>query len=122
MADRQLRDRLHDSGAARGLPFMSPLLDDELPVPAEDGVGSDERSNFGEDPSSNCSSSHGKSSALGISQSNSVFLLEIFDDRVLLVGDPAGQGGHEDLPGLNDDCHPEIVAICDHDRQLSRTV
>ena len=79
---------------------MRPLLGNKLPVPTKDGVGSDERSDFGEGPSSNCLASHGKPSALSIGQSESlapellleysVFLAKIFDDRVLLTGDPAG--------------------------------
>ena len=47
---------------------MGPLLSNELPVPPKDGVGSDERSNFGERASAN----------------------------------PAGHGGDEDLPRLED--------------------
>ncbi len=88
----------------------------------------DERSDFGEGPSSDRLASNGKSSALGIGQSkslgaellleNSVLLLEIFDDRVLLVGDPSGQRGNEDLPGLKNDCHPEIVVLDSRNRQL----
>jgi hypothetical protein len=29
-----------------------------------------------------------------------ILFSEIFDDRVLLVRDPSGHGGHEDLPGV----------------------
>jgi hypothetical protein len=36
---------------------------------------------------------------------NSVLLSEVFDDGVLLATDPAGQGGNEDLPGLEDGGH-----------------
>jgi len=31
---------------------------------------------------------------------NAILFAEIVDDRILLAGDPAGQGGNEDLPGL----------------------
>jgi hypothetical protein len=31
---------------------------------------------------------------------NSVLLSEVFDDGILLAADPAGQGGNEDLPGV----------------------
>jgi hypothetical protein len=72
---------------------------------------------------------HGESATLIIGQSessaaellleDSVFLVEILDDRILLTGDPAGQGCNEDLPGLKDDGHPRIVAERHGDRQLS---
>jgi hypothetical protein len=122
---------LHDSGATWGLPFVSPLPGNELAVPAEDRVGSDERSDFGKSAPSDKLAADGKSSALGVGQSksfrtellleNSVFLSEIFDDRVLLTGDPSGHCGYEDLPGLKNECHPEIVVLGDHNRQLSGT-
>ena len=89
-------------------------------MPTKDGVGSDERSNFGEGPSPNGLAPHGKSSALGVGQpepsatelllEDSILLAEIFDDRILLAADPAGQGGDEDLPRLENDGHPSIVA------------
>ncbi len=41
---------------------------------------------------------------------DSVFLAEKIDDRILLTADPAGQGRNEDLPGLQSDGHPLIVA------------
>ena len=101
----------------------------ELPVPTKDGVGSDERSDFGEGPSSNSLAPHGKSSALSVGQSepsatellleNSVLLLEIFDDRILLTGDPAGHSSDEDLPGVKDNGHRLIVATPRNNRQLS---
>ena len=110
---------------------MSPLLRYELPMPMKNSVGSDERSEFGESSSTDGFPPDGKSSASSVGQSkslgtellleNSVFLSEILDDRVLLTADPSGHCGHEDLPGLKNNCHPEIVAIRDHNRQLSRT-
>ena len=39
-----------------------------------------------------------------------ILLAEVLDDRILLTGDPAGEGGDEDLPGLEDGSHPSIVA------------
>ncbi len=118
-SDGQFRDDLHDPRSPRGSSLVGPLLGNELAVPTKDGVGSDERSNFGESPSSNGLAAHGKSAALSVGQSkssatellfqDSVLLSEIFDDRILLSADPAGQGGNEDLPGLQSDCHPLIV-------------
>ena len=37
---------------------------------------------------------------------NSVLYPEVLDDRILLPGDPAGKGGDENLPGLEDGGHP----------------
>jgi hypothetical protein len=39
---------------------------------------------------------------------DSVFLAEIFDDRILLAANPAGHGGNEDLPGMEDGGHRPI--------------
>ena len=108
---------------------MGPFLGNELSMPTKDGVRSDERSNFGESPSSNSLAPHRKSSALSVGQSkssatelllqDSVLLAEIIDDRILLTADPAGQGGNEDLPRLENGRHPQIVAKPMADRQLS---
>ena len=38
---------------------------------------------------------------------------------LLMATDPAGEGGHEDLPGLKDGCHRAIVARRRSYRQLS---
>ncbi len=46
-----------------------------------------------------------KSLATKLSLEDSVLLAEVFDDRILLTGDPAGQGGNEDLPRLKDGRH-----------------
>ena len=77
-------------------------------MPTKDGVGGDERSNLGEGASSNSLASHGQSASLVVGQPESsaaelllqepILLAEILDDRILLTGDPAGQGGDEDLP------------------------
>ena len=50
---------------------------------------------------------------------NAVFLLEVFDDRILLTGDPTGHGNDEDLPGVKDNGHRLIVATPRTNRQLS---
>jgi hypothetical protein len=128
-ADNQASDDLHDPRSTGGSTFVRPLLGDELSVPAKDGVGSDERRYFGESPSSDSLASHRKSSALCVGQPKSlapelllqdtVLLSKIFDDRILLTGDPTGHGGHEDLPGMDHHCHPVIVARPGVDRQLS---
>ena len=98
-------------------------------MPTKDGIGSNERSNFGESPSPNGLAPYSKSSALTVRQSessaiellleDSVLLTEKLDDRILLTSDPAGQGGNKDLPGLKDDCHPAIVAFGSRNGQLS---
>ncbi len=53
---------------------------------------------------------------------NAVFLLEVFDDRILLTGDPTCHSSDEDLPGLKDGGHPTIVARQRSIRQLSLAV
>ena len=68
---------------------------------AKDGVGSDESRDLGECPSADCFAAHRKASPLSVGQSkspttellfeNAVFFLKVFDDRVLLAGDPACQ-------------------------------
>jgi len=119
-ADRQFRDDLHDPTSPRGSSLVGPLLGNELPVPAEDGVGSDERRNFGKGTSTDGFASHGQSPSLIVGQpesfatelllEDSVLLAEILDDRVLLTGHPTGERGHKDLPGLEDGGHRSIVA------------
>ena len=41
---------------------------------------------------------------------DSVLLPQILDDRILLAAHPSREGGHEDLPGLEDRRHLQIVA------------
>ena len=101
-------------------------------MPTKDGVGRDERGNFGEGASANGLTSHGQSAALIVGQpestatdllfQDSILLAEVLDDRVLLTSDPAGHGGDEDLPRLKDDDHPEIVAQTVSIGQLSSDV
>jgi hypothetical protein len=100
-----------------------------LPVPTKDGVWRDDRRDFGKGASSDDLAPHGKPSALMIGQSepsatellleNTVFLLEVFDDRILLTGDPTGHSSDEDLPGVKDNGHRLIVATPRNNRQLS---
>ena len=98
-------------------------------MPTKDGVWRDDRRNLGEGPSSDSLAPNGKSSALMIGQpepsatelllENAVFLMEVFDDRILLAADPASQGSDEDLPGVKDNRHRVIVATLRDNRQLS---
>jgi hypothetical protein len=110
----------HDPRSSRGSSLVRPLLGDELPVPTEDGVGSDERRNFGEGPSPDGFAPNREPATLIVGQPESstsefllkdaVFFSEIVDDGVLLAADPSGQGGDEDLPRLEDGGHGSIVA------------
>jgi hypothetical protein len=98
-------------------------------MPTEDSVGRDERGNSGEGASADGFAPDRKPATLSIGQSespaaelfpeNSVFLSEVLDDRILLTADPAGQGGNENLPGLEDSDHRPIVPTSRGNRQLS---
>ncbi len=122
-------DDLHDPRSAGGSTLVRPLLGNQSPVPAKDGVGSDEGRNFGESPSSDRLASYSKSSSLSIGQSepssaellpeDAVLFPEIVDDRVLLARDPSRHRGHEDLPRLEYHRHRAIVVRSAADRQLS---
>lgn len=108
---------------------MGPLLGNELPVPTKDCVGSDERCDLRKRPPSDRLASHSQAASLVVGQAepsatdllleNSVLLAKIFDDRILLTADPAGQGGNKDLPGLKNGGHPLIVDWQRRVRQLS---
>ena len=108
---------------------MGPLLCNELAMPTKDGVGRNERSNFGEGAASDSLATDGESASLRIGQpessptklllQDSILLSEILDDRILLAADPAGEGGNEDLPRLKDDGHRRILPISLANRQLS---
>ena len=108
--DDQVGDDFHDSRPTRRA----------SPVPTKNGVGSDERGNFGERPSSNGFAADSQSASLIVSQAkssatellpeDSVLLSEVFNNRILPSADPASQGGNEDLPRLQSDGHPLIVA------------
>ena len=86
---------------------MGPLLGNELPVPAKNGVGSDQRRNLGKRASSDGLAAdrepatliggQPKSFASELLPEDSVLLTEIFDDCVLLAADPTGKRCHEDL-------------------------
>ncbi len=98
-------------------------------MPTKDSVGRDERCDFGKGSAAESFASHRQSATLIIGQAESsatklllqdaVLLSEILDDRVLMAADPTGEGGHEDLPGLERRRHPEIVAKPTANRQLS---
>jgi hypothetical protein len=91
-------------------------LSDELPVPTKDGVGRDKRGDFGEGASANGLAPDRKPATLGIGQAkspaaellpeNPILLSEVFNDCILLMANPAGQGGNENLPGLEHRRHP----------------
>ena len=84
-------------------------------MPTEDGIGCDERGNFGESASANGFAPNRKPATLSIGQAESpapellpenvILLSEVFDDGVLFTADPAGQGGNEDLSRLEHRCH-----------------
>ena len=100
--------------------LVGPLPGNELPVPTEDRIGCDERCDLRQGSPSDGFASHGQAASLVVGQpeasatklllEDSVLLAEIFDDRILLTADSAGQGGNEDLPWLQSDGHPLIVA------------
>ncbi len=128
-ANDQVGDEIHDPGPAGGPTLVRPLLGNQSPVPAKDGVGSHERCDFAKSPSADRLAANGKPSPLRVGQSKSsstellledaVLFSKIVDDRILLAGDPTGHGGYEDLPGIEHRCHPSIVARSRTDRQLS---
>ncbi len=108
---------------------MSPLLGDELPMPTQDGVRRDERCNLGEGASTDGLAADRQPATLIVGQPESsatelllqdaVLLSEVFDDCVLMAADPTGEGGHEDLPGLEDGGHPSILPTQHASEQLS---
>jgi hypothetical protein len=124
----QLRDDLHDPRPTRRPSLVRPLLGDELPMPAQDRVGSDERGNFEESSTADLLSAdsqpatriigQSESSAAELLSENSVFLAEILDYGVLMTADPAREAGDEDLPWLEHDSHPRIVTKWAVGRQL----
>jgi hypothetical protein len=127
--DRQLLDNLHDPASPWGAALVSPFLGNELPVPTKDGVGRDERCDFGESASANGFASHGESSALSVGQAepsaaelllqDAILLAEILDDRILSAANPAGHGCDEYLPRLKDGGHWPIMPTSRDIRQLS---
>jgi len=119
-SDGQFLDDLHDPASSRGSPLVSPLLGNELPVPTKDGVRRDERCDFCEGASPDGLAADRESATLIVGQPESsasellledpILLAEVIDDGVLLAADPADEGGHEDLPGLEGGRHRQIVA------------
>ena len=91
-SDGQVRDDLHDPSSPRTTPFVGPLLGNELPVPSEDRVGSDERCDFGQRTSANRSAADSEAATLIIGQSkpsatellpeDAILLAEVFDDSM----------------------------------------
>ena len=60
-----------------------------------------------------------EASATELLLEDAVLLLQIINDSLLVLVDPASHGGHEDLPGLKNGGHPMIVATIRDNRQLS---
>ncbi len=128
-ADDQVGDDLHDPWSARGSTFVRPLLGNELSVPTQDRVGSDDRCHLDERPSPDGFTPNRESAALVVGQSessatellleNAVLFAKIVDGRVLLARDPSSHRGHEDLPWIEHGRHPLIVASPTAVRQLS---
>ena len=89
-------------------------------MPAEDRVGRDQRGNLGKGAPADSLAPDGKTATLVIGQpespatellpEDSILLTQILNYRILLAGDPSGQGRNEDLPRLNDGGHPSIAA------------
>ncbi len=87
---------------------------------AQDGVRRDERCNLGEGASPDGLPADREPATLIVGQPESsatelllqdaVLFSEILDDCVLMAADPAREGGHEDLPGLEYSGHLSIVA------------
>ncbi len=65
-ANDQVGDAVHDPGPAGGSTLVGPLLGNQSPMPADDGVGSDERRNFAESPSPDRLAANGKPSPLRV--------------------------------------------------------
>ena len=106
----EIGDGSHDSRSALASSLVGPLRSDELTVPSKNGVRRDERSDFIKSTTANGLAANCESAALIVCQPQSllpelllegpILLSEVLDDCILLLADPAGQGGHEDLPGL----------------------
>ena len=63
-ADDQFADRLHEPWPADAVSLVGVLRRDQLSVPAQDGVGSDDRGNLGEQVASECVALGGESAPL----------------------------------------------------------
>jgi hypothetical protein len=97
-------------------------------MPPEDGVGSDNRSNFVESLSPNGRAAYGKSAPLRVGEmetstaelllQDAVLFSQIIDDGVLMATDPPGEGSYGNLPGLEDRGHRPIVLTPRRNRQL----
>ena len=99
-------------------------------MPAEDGVGRDDRSDFSEKPATDSLAPDREPTPLIVREpqapatewllQNAVLLSKILDDCVLLTSNPAGHGGDEDLPGVKDRGHPFMMPNPEDNRQLFR--
>ncbi len=128
-ADRQFRDDLHDPTSPGGPSLVGPFLSNQLPVPPKDGVRSNKRRNLGKSTLPDGFAADREPATLIVGQSeasaaelllqDAVLLSKVFDYCVLMAVDPAGERGHEDLPGLEHSGHPEIVTTPRDNRQVS---
>ncbi len=88
-------------------------------MPGHDRVGSDDRSDFTQELETNRLALHGQTPSLVIGQSeplssklllqDTILLLKVFDDVLLVPIDPASECGEEDLPGLQVAVRPVIL-------------
>jgi hypothetical protein len=97
-------------------------------MPSEDGVRCHDGSDVREAPASEGLSSHGQSPPLCVGQpespaaelllEDSILLPQVLDGGFLLTGEPAGHGGDENLPRLEERAHSESVRDRPAKRQL----
>jgi hypothetical protein len=103
----QVGDDFHDARTAGGAPLMGPFLCNEPSVPTKYRVWGNERSDFGERPSSDGFAPNREPAPLIVSQSespapellleNAILFAEIVDNGVLLAPDPARECDHKNL-------------------------
>jgi hypothetical protein len=118
--DDEVGDLAHDGRPPRSSSLEGPLESDQLPVPGQDRVRRYESRDFLKSTSADRFTLGGEPTALRIRErealatelflENSVLLSQVFNDSLLVLVDPAGHGGHEQLPRLENYRHPEIVA------------
>jgi len=98
---------------------VGPFLSNQLSVPTKDSVRGNKRRNLGKSASpdglaADCKPAtlivgEPESSATELLLQDAVFFSEVFDNRILLTGDPAGHGGNKGMQRLNDGGHPSIL-------------
>jgi len=120
-ADDESLDLLHHSRSAWSAPFLAliPFGCDELPMPGQDRVRGDDTGEVEERPSADRFPSDRQPAPLFVGEpdaslpelieKDAVLLPEIVDGRLWVAVDPAGDGGEEAMPGLDDLCHGRIV-------------